>query len=490
MTSPPPLLPWLPLAALLACSGGPGAKEDHAGPRITALTPSAGDANASVHAPIRATFSEPVENGSIGDSSVLLSGPGGVALAKTLSLSADGTQLTVVPVVAPAAPTTLTVTLTSAIRDRFGNPLEPPAQPWSFTLPAWRQLGPPPASSRGAQIAVNAAGVPFAAWSLQTGGIVAGRWSGTAWELLGGPLNLDPTQGNSRPAISLDAAGQPIVLWDEFTATAADPLFAKRWSGGAWGQLGSVMNFNLGREVYDRVLAPGASDQPVAAWEEPEAVGQHIYVRQWSSTLSQWQFLGGGPVTPDATLLPQWPSLARDGAGNAWVAWSETTAAGATQVQVRSWDGTIWHPVGGPLVGGLPSLEVQGDRAWVAAEVAGTCASLDCTRIQVSTWTSAAGWTPLGEARNRRGGSANRPVLRAGPGGAVAVLWAEGFSDAAGASGEELYLDLWEGAGWRPVGGPLLGGVGSSFTYPPTLALDGSGVAHAAAEGQIVVENR
>lgn len=138
---------------------------DRTSPAVTSRTPAPGSSNVWVQEPIEVTFSEPLKESTITDSSVLLTASGGVNLAKMLSLSEDATTVHVELVTSPDVPTTLTASLTSGITDLAGNALSVPSGAWSWSLPAWMQLGDAvDVTFVYASISVDGDGQPLVTW--------------------------------------------------------------------------------------------------------------------------------------------------------------------------------------------------------------------------------------------------------------------------------------------------------------------------------------
>jgi len=491
---------YLGLVAL-ACGGSPKTIDDHEAPTVLALSPLPGAGNVWVRAPIRATFSEPIENGSITDSSVMLTGPGGTALSKRLSVSADGTQVTVEPIVTPVPPTTLTVSFTGAIRDRTGNALVVPSESWSFTLPVWIELGAglsldPAFAANAPRIAVDAGDVPWVAWK-QTGAqpassppvstfeVRVASWTGSSWSNAGAQLNFDPLAGTSRPAISVDAAsGRVVVAWDEPNGSSADALHAKRWSGSAWEPLGAALNMDPAAPLADRMLAPAPAGAITAAWEESlVGGGDHIVVKQWSG--SRWELVGGGPATPaiEAASYPMLTDVVVDGANRPVVGYYvELPNTTGPIVQVRAFEGTSWSLVGGALVGAGGWLGARGSDLFVGTSTPVACPSVTCTELQVHRLAGAS-WSALGPVASvGENGFLDSAALRVAPSGQPDIAYvATEWNAANGIYSQTLRFSRFTGSAWEQVGGDLLGGPDASFTFQPTLAHDSTGVAYVAA---------
>lgn len=138
---------------------------------------------------------------------------------------------------------------------------------WTLTGATVARLGdtiellPSPASSVVGQASVAVAddGSPLVAYA--DGAVRVKRWEGESWVAVGGALG----DGNaSNTAIALDAAGHPVVAWNE----GASGLLVARWTGATWERLGGPLNADLAHDAYDVALALDAYGLPVVAWAE------------------------------------------------------------------------------------------------------------------------------------------------------------------------------------------------------------------------------
>ena len=101
-------------------------------PRVVRTQPARGRTDVAVNSVIGAVFSEPIDPATVSDSTVRLLRDG-VAIAGTVRLAAGSSfSIEFVPAAALAPATTYRLVLDDRIRDRMGDPLEPP-EPVEFT---------------------------------------------------------------------------------------------------------------------------------------------------------------------------------------------------------------------------------------------------------------------------------------------------------------------------------------------------------------------
>jgi hypothetical protein len=216
-------------------------------------------------------------------------------------------------------------------------------------------------------VAVDAEGRPIVAWEeAERGGaqIHLRRWSGSAWEEVGGSASPG---GVSRsrlpcawPAVAAGRNGAIVVAW---TTVEENRFYVqlRRWTGDAWEELGgSVSSEGLGgagRGFLD--LRLDAEDRPVLCW----LGSQDVHVHRWTGLA--WQEIGSGVVGPNSTVSA--PRLALDAAGRPFVLFRRAIADG-TAVFVRGWNGRAWldvtpAPASGastPVVGGMLVIDRDG----------------------------------------------------------------------------------------------------------------------------------
>ncbi|WP_263377437.1 Ig-like domain-containing protein [Granulicella paludicola] len=104
-------------------------------PTVISVTPVAGVTAVCPNKVIGATFSEPIDPTSLSSTSFLITGPGAAPVAGKVSYSSAANQALFAPGTVLALNTTYTATLTTAVRDLYGNILAAPFV-WSFTTGA------------------------------------------------------------------------------------------------------------------------------------------------------------------------------------------------------------------------------------------------------------------------------------------------------------------------------------------------------------------
>lgn len=273
------------------------------------------------------------------------------------SLSADKKTLTM-PAFADFNPTPNIATVDlSDVRDLAGNPVD--AGNWNYEVPAFLSLGAadrePTADAFEPAIAVDDEGHPVVAF-LEGGDLFVSRWNGSTWVELGGALDTNAAHDVATPAIAVDAAGTPFVAWIEWDGAAPGSqraLFAARWNGTAWESLGGALNETSG-DAADPVLVVDAAGAPMLAWNESGAV------RTARRPAGAW-LSGGSGLPASSTASGSFLSVdngttrlaLRDGAGAVrayswsgnWSAIGEpVSTAGRADVSI-SWDANSYQPV-------------------------------------------------------------------------------------------------------------------------------------------------
>lgn len=224
---------------------------DRTQPTVASRTPASSNAQVSARAPLEAIFSEPVRPASISQDNVEVLAHGDTRIEAGVSLSADGTTLTITPTAPIPAPSTVLVKLgTSAqpILDLAGNVVQSTSE-WLFTVPVWLPVGAALSALPGATPAENAVlklgadDHPVVAWSEFDGSaknIHVARWNGSTWVHLGGGLSGLAGSGThaDNPDLHIDEAGRIVIAWNEATGIESyRRVFLRRWSAGNWEDL-------------------------------------------------------------------------------------------------------------------------------------------------------------------------------------------------------------------------------------------------------------
>jgi hypothetical protein len=234
---------------------------------------------------------------------------------------------------------------------------------------AWQRLGEPEllpveVGELGLDLAVGDDDLPVVVWQQRRPGdglhvLVAKRWGGLAWNRLGWELNVDPGQNARDPALTIDASGAPVVVWQESTPMALSSIRVSRWSGGAWRPLGGALN----RHPDPAAASYGSSVDIVAthdggmvvAWHEdsPNGIVDDVQVARWDG--QAWRYLPSVDDSDDSSLHP---ALALDAAGRPVVAWEEIGGITA-KLRVARWTDRGWELLGGDLNldGGLSAFD-------------------------------------------------------------------------------------------------------------------------------------
>lgn len=356
-----------------------------------------GDANVGVREPLQMVFSEPLSPDAASEQGVGVTASCG-SVTWSRSLSADGKTLSLRALSAVGTPCTLTASLGDSCRDLAGNRAAPATMTW--TMPVWQLLGDPLSTNAGAySLAVNAAGEPVVAYEEAPGSpgahLLVKKWSGSAWVAVGAPLGAASA---ASPALDLDATGAPTVAWVEGTA-APRVLKAARFASGDWVQYPAALTQSSGKQ--------------------------------------------GDPSHPGIALASS--------DGSPWLAFQDATP-GSNNIGdcVQSWDGTsrawVWRGCRAAGYAGGVSLAMEGDAPLFAFSY------WDESELSVLSWSGSA-WV----ARGGKPSYGLEPSLAANAHGAV-IAWKSKVSDVG-----KIFAKVWDGSDWAPR-------LASPSTLPPPLS--------------------
>jgi len=266
------------------------------------------------------------------------------------------------------------------------------------------------------------------------------------WDPLGDTVNPGPPFVGVGAAAA-DAGGTPYVAWWESTAEG-QRILVGRWTGSAWQVVGQPFD---DAPVYDLPAITSVGGVPYVAFIEnspdDDFRGQ---ARVWrlNATADGWVAVDGGslnhdPVNGDAKDL----SIATVGSV-VHVAFTEVGGSGVI-LRVKKLQGSSWVTVGDPLnaspvtalyphiadVGGAPCV------AWLSADSVGGMPELNGLRV---SRFSGASWVVLG-GKVRDGLSSVGHVTDVG--GAPAVLFIRDESS--------YVVERWDGTSWSDLGEPF-----------------------------------
>ncbi len=328
---------------------------DRTPPQVVSRFPEPGAQEVWVQSPIRAEFSEPMKRSTVTTESVHLR-VGELAVAHTVSLSEDGRTVTVTPVTALTAPSTVELSVTGVLTDLAGNAAVDLGAAWGWVVPEFVPYPSFQPNSEAApsgitpRIRLDANGHPTVL-TLQhhdSGpNLFVTRWTGSRWQQLGGGLKTSSTDYSVRsPDIQLSPDGTPIVAWQEdLGAEFNNYIHVARWTGATWERLGGSEGILPERpHAWGVSLQIDANGNPVVAIDmDPEDVdGNAVHVYQWST--GQWQRIGaalhGAPQYRVRT-----PALAMDLNGHPVVAFAQDDN-NAGRILVWRWTGMTWEQLG------------------------------------------------------------------------------------------------------------------------------------------------
>ena len=176
-----------------------------------------------------------------------------------------------------------------------------------------------------ARIHVFANGAALAVW-VQLNGATPRLWhnrfNGIGWSTAD-LLDENNTSFNlDAPSLAGDASGNAVVVWAQGTATTSSTVYARRYSGGTWGNADVLSGAGTDSAARARI-AMNAAGETVGVWQESHADSLQTWVKRrvgagaWSAPTRLDTALGGSDSQGE-------PQVALDTAGNAMVVWSHT----------------------------------------------------------------------------------------------------------------------------------------------------------------------
>lgn len=229
---------------------------------------------------------------------------------------------------------------------------------YGWTGREWQALGQVDTPERDAaapSLAVTEEGtltVAYFEFDTVSSNVVVKRLDGSSWQPLGDALDINPDRNAVFPSLVVDEAGNPVVAWYEDRAEdLSRNIYAKRWTGATWEQLGSSLNINSQERADTFSLTIDKTNRPVIAFSEfAQASGSNnIYVKRWNN--NSWEQLGAVIDNVEAQRAI-YPAVVVDAANQISVAWYEAVCQAVNpcnendSVYLARWDGAAWQQLG------------------------------------------------------------------------------------------------------------------------------------------------
>ncbi|HSN92346.1 MAG TPA: Ig-like domain-containing protein [Anaeromyxobacteraceae bacterium] len=352
------------LAAALAFAGcggdgGPSGPADVTPPTVTATSPGTDAAGVAIGASLTATFSEPMNAGTLSPSTFLLA-RGTTPVAGSVSYDGGSRRATFAPGSPLAHSTTYTASLTAEATDVAGNPLV--VHTWSFTTAA----PPPPPSGWNAQVTLgtprddfyvdiygvdvdlNEGGTGIAAWEEDgdtTGTVWVAWYRAGAWEAAA-QLSEAGTHA-ILPRVALNDAGEAVLAWEvvghDGAAIVSRTVWARRFAGGAWTaavRISDAPPASYTLYSYRPRAGIDAAGNALVAWDQSDSSGT------FPDGIVASRFAGAGWSAPFQVSSPgiyaAWADAAVSTDGSAVVVWEQRTSPFSTNIWACIFDGAAW----------------------------------------------------------------------------------------------------------------------------------------------------
>jgi hypothetical protein len=155
-------------------------------------------------------------------------------------------------------------------------------------------------------------------------GVYASRWDGSQWQQLGTELFKDNKRSFYAPDLRIDKNNVPFVAFitrqilggctEDIPCITNEDLYVRKWNGTRWTQVGSYID-SAGEKVNNPSLAFTPDGRPMIAYDESYRGNQNIYIKVLSYG-GTWGYVGAR-VERNVANPAYLPSLAVDAAGNA-----------------------------------------------------------------------------------------------------------------------------------------------------------------------------
>ncbi|MEZ4632944.1 MAG: hypothetical protein R2880_19900 [Deinococcales bacterium] len=163
------------------------------------------------------------------------------------------------------------------------------------------------------------------------------RWNGTAWQRLGGVLNVALSYSATQLSLAIQN-DQPVVAWFERRSTGGGSpgAYVKRWDGTAWQLLGGKLQNNNNAIGFSPKLAVDSNNGIIVAFQQSDS----FYFQRWASSeweeIARFESLGNNQL--ELFLLNK--------ADNPIIVWKQEIASNQYRTKVCRWNGLRWQNIG------------------------------------------------------------------------------------------------------------------------------------------------
>ncbi|NTX37279.1 Ig-like domain-containing protein [Myxococcus sp. CA033] len=217
-------------------------------------------------------------------------------------------------------------------------------------------------------------GSPVIAWNEGDGSneferIYVARWMGNQWNYLGGTTGILPSRPDSLfPVMDLDATGKPLVA---FYSDTEQTTYVYRWTGTAWEEVGGSINLPLGLDssrLFDFRAGPSHS-LFLGVMGTKDRISK-LSVVQWDGFM--WKPLRGTQPPVEAPFNADFardPRLYVSPEGNPILTWLEKVGNSYAQARSYVWDNNEWKVYCPALT---PSTESHSEQTRLEIDNSGT----------------------------------------------------------------------------------------------------------------------
>ena len=316
------------------------------------------------------------------------------------------------------------------------------------------------------QIAVNAAHERLVVWQQHDGtrSNIWGKYSATTGSGL--PTLLEPSNlGDARfPQVAIDASGRGLVVFEQFDGVRYN-IFAKRFSGGAWGALFLVEQDNAGSATNPQVVLD-ANGLAHIVWQQNDGTRFNIMANTFDVATATFGTAVLLEIDNDGNAVS--PQIALDPAGNALTVWAQTVGGQLSVYANRRPSGGAWGTAQLLEAGSGSALIPQ-----IAADASGNALSVwkQTDGVRYNIWANrfsvTGGWGAATLIENFDADSADVPTVAIDPSGNGLAAWRQ-----LGASIDICVSRYSSATGW---GAPAVIDTAADAANNPQLAFDTRG---------------
>lgn len=411
-------------------------------PAVSSTSPVDGALDAARTSDITATFNEDIFAITVDDASFSLVNASSESVSGSVSFDAIGNIASFTPAARLAMQADYTATLSTAITDLSGNPMEADYA-FSFTTGDGEWKAPDKVQSNETnsglypQLAMNSNGVVMAVWLQSDDGydsIWANSFDGSVWGTA--QLIENNSLGNAEyPQVAMSANGNALAIWAQSDGTRKN-IWANHFDGTDWGTAQLLETDNAGN-AEEPQIAVYADGKALAVWTQSDGTRKNIWANYFDG--SAWGT--AQLIETDNAGNADVPQIAVDGDGNAIAVWAQLDGT-RKNIWANRFNGSAWGTA--QLIENYDAWSAEYPQISVGADGSAVVVWYQYDGSNYNIWANHFDGSAWGTAQTIESEASNgfNPRVAVNSSGRAVAVWRMGSSN------DNIWANHFDGSAW------------------------------------------